>query len=78
MGHPLIDEFCRVRGVASCQPNFFNRCQMVFKNEVQPMLEERERLIAERDRLVGENLSLKAKLETLQERATRRRQEAAV
>ena len=53
MGHPLIDEFCRVPGVANCQPHFFNRCQRVFKYEVQPMI----------DRLERENAELKARLE---------------
>jgi hypothetical protein len=68
MGHPLIDEFCRAKS-PDLRPEFFRRCQRVFRDEVTPRLDNEERLIAE-------NEELKAKLASLQERAQRRRAEA--
>lgn len=56
MGHPLIDEFCRIHTQESLRPDFFRRCQRVFRDEVQPQLDER-------DRLLDENATLKAQLE---------------
>jgi hypothetical protein len=47
VGHPLIDEFCRVAGVGNCQSHFFNRCQREFRDQIQPLLDERERLLEE-------------------------------
>lgn len=61
MGHPVIDELSRVRGVGSLQNHVFNRIQRVLRDEVQPMLDERETLLAE-------NADLKAQLEYLQSR----------
>lgn len=55
MGHALIDEFCRAREL---RPEFFRRCQRVFREEVQTQLDEREVLLAE-------NADLKARLELL-------------
>lgn len=70
MGHPLIDEFCRVAGVGNCQSHFFNRCQREFRDQIQPMLDERERLLIEND-------ALKKRAEEL-EAAAARRQPAAL
>src|SRR4029077_12940826 len=47
MGHPVIDEFCRVPGVSACQPHFFNRVQRELRDTIQPLLDERERLLEE-------------------------------
>jgi hypothetical protein len=56
MGHPLVEAFCRQGG--TLQPEFYRRCQRVFREEVQPMLDER-------DRLIEENAALKAQVEKL-------------
>lgn len=58
MGHPLIDEFCRIYSPDGMRTEFFRRCQRVFRDEVQPQLDER-------DRLLEENATLKADLEKL-------------
>lgn len=63
MGHPLIEEFCRQAGL-ELRPEFFRRCQRVFRDEVQPRLEQA-------DVLEAENAALKARIETL-EKPTRR------
>jgi hypothetical protein len=44
MGHELIAEFCRAHELRT---EFFRRCQRVFRDEVQPQLDERERLLVE-------------------------------
>ena len=41
MGHPLIDEFCRAH---QFDPSFLRRCQRVFREEVQPLIDERDQL----------------------------------
>lgn len=56
MGHPLIDEFCRVQSPDGLKPEFFRRCQRVFRDEVQPQLDECDRL-----RLVNEALGFEMK-----------------
>lgn len=61
MGHPLIDEFCRVPGVGACQPHFFNRCQREFRDTIQPLLDEREQLLVE-------NATLKEAIDAAQAR----------
>ena len=63
MGHPLIEEFCRAHEL---QPHFLRRCQREFREIIQPMLDERDVLLAE-------NTELKAKLE----KATKKKTEAA-
>lgn len=65
MGHPLIEEFCRAHEL---HPTFLRRCQRVFRDEIQPLIDEREALLVE-------NAELKAKLEELQAKATRKRAE---
>jgi hypothetical protein len=62
-GHPLIEQFCRIPGIQSCQPSFFNQCQRVFRDDVQPMLVEREALLLENAALKEEIAKLKAKRE---------------
>ena len=54
MGHPLLDEFCRVHSQDSLRPDFFRRCQRVFRDEIQPQLDEREQLLAENARLIAQ------------------------
>lgn len=56
MGHPLIDEFCRIYQPDQMRTEFFRRCQRVFRDEVQPQLDER-------DHLLEENAALKQQLE---------------
>ena len=55
MGHPLVDEFVRARDF---RPDFLRRCQRVFREEVQPLFDER-------DTLLTENADLKAQIEKL-------------
>lgn len=59
MGHPLIDEFCRQAG--ELRPDFFRRCQRVFRDEVQPVLDEAEALRTENARLQQEIARLQIK-----------------
>lgn len=54
MGHPLIEQFCQQSG--ELRLDFYRRCQRVFRDEVQPMLDEAERLKVE-------NAELKAQLD---------------
>jgi hypothetical protein len=61
VGHPLIDEFCRIQNADGMRTEFFRRCQRVFRDEVQPQLDERERLLVE-------NGDLKAQLDKLSAR----------
>jgi hypothetical protein len=70
MGHPLVDEFCRAK-TPDLRPDFFRRCQRVFRDEVNPVYDEAIRLREE-------NADLKAKLEALQSKAQRRKAEAEV
>lgn len=44
--HPLIEEICRAREV---QPHAFGRWQRELRDVIQPMLDERDRLLAERE-----------------------------
>ena len=67
MGHPLIDEFCRIQSLDGMRVEFFRRCQRVFHDEVQEQLNERDRLLEENAALTMqlEKLSAKrAKVET--------------
>lgn len=58
MGHAIIDEFCRVYSLSSLQNVHFRRMQRVMRDEIQPLLDDH-------DRLVQENAALKAEIETL-------------
>lgn len=62
MGHPLIEEFCRAQ---SFRPEFLRRCQREFREQVQPQIDERDRLIEEVARLTVENDALKRDIEAL-------------
>lgn len=64
MGHPAINEFCRIRSLGSYRPVVFRRHQRVFMNEVNPLVDER-------DRLLEENGQLKARLADLEVRNER-------
>jgi hypothetical protein len=61
MAHPIIEELNRIHMPSQMQTTFFRRLQRVTLTEIQPMLDERERLIAE-------NLELKAEVEKLSAR----------
>jgi regulator of replication initiation timing len=65
VGHPLIDEFCRVAGVHQCQPQFFNRMQRELRDQVQPLLNERESLLIENAQLRDQLAKAKPKRETV-------------
>lgn len=69
MGHPLIDEFCRIAGVGSCQSHVFNRLQRELRDDIQPKLDERERVLEE-------NAALKIQIEKLSKKPAKA-QEAA-
>jgi len=58
MGHPLIDEFCRAHVL---NPEFLRRCQRVFREDVQPQLDERDRLLARVSELEAENSALRVR-----------------
>lgn len=55
MSRALVEEFCRISGLA-LKPEFFRRCQREFRDNILPLYDER-------DRLLEENASLKADLE---------------
>lgn len=65
MGHALVEQFCQAH---TFQDQFLRRCQRVFRDEVMPQLDERDALIAE-------NADLKAQLEQLQAKASRKKAE---
>lgn len=44
--HPIIEEFCRIPGLEACQPSFFRRVQRELREQVQPLLDERDALAA--------------------------------
>lgn len=58
MGHPLIDEFCRAQ---TLHPDFIRRCQRVFREDVQPLIDQGEQAIAE-------NVELKAQIAKLRDK----------
>lgn len=43
--HPTIEEFCRVPGRDACKPEFFRRVQRELRENVQPLLDERDVLL---------------------------------
>lgn len=59
--HPLLEEICRIPGIGACQPTSFNRYQRLLRDEVAPLLDERDSLLAEVAALREENAALKAK-----------------
>lgn len=65
MGHPLIDEFCRAH---TLRPDFFRRCQRVFRDEVQVQLDDL-------DQLRRENADLRAQLDRVRSKAQKIRDE---
>ncbi len=58
MAHPIIEEFCRIYSLATLQNVPFRRMQRIMRDEVQPMLDER-------DKLLVENAELRAQIEKL-------------
>ena len=65
MGHPAIHEFCRVKSMGSLRLDVFRRMQRLFRDEVNPRLDER-------DRLLEENAALKAEVERLTAKAAKK------
>lgn len=65
MGHPAINEFCRVKSIGSLRLDVFRRMQRLFRDEVNPRLDER-------DLLLEENAALKAEIETLKAKASKK------
>lgn len=59
MGHPLIDEFCRIPGVGACQATYFNRVQRELRDQINPLLDEREVLAKRVEELEAELAQLK-------------------
>jgi regulator of replication initiation timing len=47
MSHPVIEEFTRIFSLDRLQVTSFRRMQRILRDEVQPMLDERERLLVE-------------------------------
>lgn len=60
MAHPIIEEFCRIHSPERMQTVFFRRMQRVLRDEIAPMLDERERLLAENAELKAEIASHKS------------------
>lgn len=54
MAHPVIEEIGRVFTVDRVQTHAFRRWQRILSTEIQPMLDERERLLEENAALVKE------------------------
>jgi hypothetical protein len=63
--HPVLEEFCRVHSLQSLRPDYFRRVQRLLRDEVQPLLDQREQLIDANATLEVENADLKQKLATL-------------
>lgn len=72
--HPLLEQFCRA---AEFRPEFLRRCQREFREQLAPLLDERDRVLAE-------NIELKARIDALEtelaqaQGKVRRREAAAV
>jgi hypothetical protein len=66
MSHPLLDEF--IRASSQLRPEFFRRCQRVFRDEIRPVFESAEALQIE-------NAALREQLEALQAKAAKRKAE---
>jgi len=69
MAHPLIEQFCRIPGYAACQPHFFNRMQRELHDDVQPKLDERERLLVENAELKEQLRALEARVQSQNDQA---------
>jgi regulator of replication initiation timing len=52
--HPLIQEFCRIHSPERMQTTFFRRAQRELRDVIQPMLDERDRLLVENAELRAE------------------------
>jgi hypothetical protein len=66
MAHPIIEEFCRIHTPDRMQTVFFRRMQRVLRDEIAPMLDERERLLVEVDELGSKNTGLQVALREAQ------------
>lgn len=53
--HPVLAELCRVSSIPDMRPDFFRRMQRQLRDDVQPLLDQR-------DTLEAENVALKARL----------------
>jgi predicted nucleic acid-binding Zn-ribbon protein len=63
MAHPVIEEFTRVFSLDRLQVTSFRRMQRILRDEVQPMLDERDRLLVEVADLRAEVEKLKKQIE---------------
>lgn len=59
--HPVLEEFCRIPGLSACQPHSFNKFQRLLRSDVQPLLDEREKLLEENHKLHEQIRALEAK-----------------
>jgi hypothetical protein len=71
--HPVIEDLCRVHSVQALRQDFFRRCQRLLRDDIQPLLDEREKLILENHTLVEANTML---LRQLDEKRGRKKTEA--
>jgi len=76
VGHPAIDEFCRIYSLQHFQSQTFRRLQRIFRDDVQPLLNERESLLAEtatlREQVAALEETVAALVEKAREGKTRR------
>jgi regulator of replication initiation timing len=61
MAHPLIEQFCKIHTADRMNTIFFRRMQRELRDVIQPMLDER-------DRLLVENAELRAEVEKTSKR----------
>lgn len=69
--HPLFEEICRAPGVSNVQAHCFNRWQRQLRDEIQPLLDELDRLRAEQAQAETVTVADTAEAETVKV-ATRR------
>ncbi len=69
MAHPIIEELNRIHSPASMQTTFFRRLQRVTLHEIQPLLDERDRLLVEveelRSKITAQNTKKKPEAATV-------------
>ena len=61
MAHPIFEELNRIHMPSQMQTVFFRRLQRVTLQEIQPLLDERERLLVEVEELRNKVTTLTAK-----------------
>jgi hypothetical protein len=58
--HAIIEEICRVRAGETVRPEVLRRWQAALRNDVQPLLDERDTLKAEADAAAPKNRKVTA------------------